>query len=88
MFGLIGFFLVFGCLFLLAKVALGLVLLPIKIGIGLAKALLVLLLGIPLVILGCVALGVVLPIVLFALPFVIIGALIFLPCVVLFKALS
>ncbi len=83
--GLVGVLLVVCVLFLAVKALLALVLIPLKIGIGALKILIFLVLGIPLLIIGCAIIGV-------ALPFLIMGGLVvaFLiaPLVLLVKAIS
>ncbi len=83
--GLIVVLLIAGILFLAVKVLLALVLIPLKIGIGALKILLFLVLGIPLLILGCAVIGV-------ALPFVLVGGLVLVilvaPFVLLVKAIT
>jgi hypothetical protein len=83
--GLIAVMLVAGLLFVAAKVLFALFLIPLKIGIGALKLLLCLLVGIPLLIIGCVVIGV-------ALPFLLVGGLVFAlliaPIVLIVKAIS
>ncbi len=83
--GLVGVLLVVCVLFLAVKALLAFVLIPLKIGLGVLKILLFLVLGIPLLIIGCAIIGV-------ALPFLIMGGLVvaFLiaPLVLLVKAIS
>jgi hypothetical protein len=83
--GLIAVLLVAGILYVAVKVLFALVLIPLKIGIGALKLALCLLVGIPLLIIGCVVIGI-------TLPFLIIGGLVlaFLiaPFVLLVKAIS
>ena len=67
--GLAALLLIAGILFVAVKLLLALVLIPLKIGIGVLKFLLFLLLGLPLLIIGCVVVGV-------ALPFLIVGGLV------------
>jgi hypothetical protein len=67
--GLAALLLVAGILFVAVKLLLALVLIPLKIGIGFLKFLLFLLLGLPLLIIGCVVVGV-------ALPLLIVGGLV------------
>ncbi len=77
--------LVAGILFVAVKVLFALFLIPLKIGIGALKLVLFLFLGIPILIIGCVVVGI-------ALPFLIIGGLVLLilvaPFVLLVKAIS
>ncbi len=83
--GLVGVLLVVCVLFLAVKALLAFVLIPLKIGIGALKILLFLVLGIPLLIIGCAIIGV-------ALPFLIMGglvvAILIAPLVLLVKAIS
>jgi hypothetical protein len=83
--GLAAFLLVAGVLLVLVKLLFALVLIPLKIGIGVLKFFLFLLLGIPLLIIGCVAIGV-------TLPFLIAGGLVLAilvaPFALLVKAIS
>jgi hypothetical protein len=89
---LLGVFLVLGIVFLLGKLLLGLFLIPLKIGIGALKLLVFIFVGIPLLILGCLVLGVLLPAALVLLPVLAIGGavvcLVILPFVLVFKAFS
>ena len=74
-----------GILFVAVKVLAALVLIPLKIGLGALKFFLFLVLGIPLLIIGCMVIGI-------ALPFLLIGglalALLVAPFVLLVKAMS
>lgn len=83
--GLVAVLLVAGVLFVAVKLLFALLLIPLKIGIGVVKFLLFLLVGVPLLILLCVFIGV-------ALPFLMAGGLVlaFLiaPLVLLVKAVS
>jgi hypothetical protein len=83
--GLAAVLLVMGILFVAVKVLFALVLIPLKIGLGALKAALFLLVGVPLVIFGCLIVGV-------ALPFLIVGglalAILVAPLVLLVKAAS
>ena len=83
--GLIGVCLVLGVLFVAAKILFALVLIPLKIGLGVVKLFLFILVGIPLLIVGCAVIGV-------ALPFLLIGglalAVLVAPVVLLVKAVS
>lgn len=83
--GLVGVLLVVCVLFLAVKALLAFVLIPLKIGLGALKVLLFLVLGIPLLIIGCAIIGV-------ALPFLIMGGLVLAvlvaPLVLLVKAIS
>ena len=71
--GLFLVFVVFGGIFLLAKLLFGLVTIPLKIGFFAIKFLLGLLLGLPLLILGGVALVALLPVALLALPLLLLA---------------
>jgi hypothetical protein len=81
--GLAALLLVVGILFVAIKVLLALVLIPLKIGIGVLKFLFFLLVGLPLLIIGCVVIGV-------TLPFLLVGGLVLAilvaPLVLLVKA--
>jgi len=83
--GLAAVLLIAGILFVAVKVLLALVLIPLKIGLGALKVLLFLVVGIPLLIIGCAVIGV-------ALPFLVMGGLVLLilvaPFVLLVKAIS
>jgi hypothetical protein len=82
--GLVAVLLVAGILFVAVKVLFALVLIPLKIGFGVLKFLLLLLVGIPLLIFGCLVVGV-------ALPFLIGGlvvAILIAPFVLLAKAIT
>jgi hypothetical protein len=83
--GFIAVVLVAGILFVAAKMIFALVLIPLKIGIGVLKLVLFLLIGVPLLIIGCVVIGV-------SLPFLLIGglalAILVAPVVLLVKAIS
>ncbi len=83
--GLGAVLLVAGLLFVAVKVLLALVLIPLKIGIGVLKILLFLVVGIPLLILGCAIIGA-------ALPVLLVGGLVLAilaaPFVILVKAIS
>jgi hypothetical protein len=83
--GLVAVLLVAGILFVAVKVLLALVLIPLKIGIGALKVLLFLVVGIPLLIIGCAVIGV-------TLPFLLIGGLVLAilvaPFVLLVKTIS
>ncbi len=63
--GLAAVLLVVGILFVAVKVLLALFLIPLKIGLGALKVLLLLVVGIPLLIVGCVVFGLALPFLLF-----------------------
>jgi len=83
--GFLAVLLIVGVLVLAVKLLLALLLIPLKLGVGTLKILLLLLLGIPLLIIGCVAVGV-------ALPFLLAGGLVLAvliaPLVLLVKAIS
>ncbi len=89
---LFGAFLALGLFILLAKLLVGLFLIPLKIGIGVLKLAVFVVLGIPLLILGCLLFGVLIPIAVVVLPVLAIGGalicLVVLPFVLIFKALS
>ncbi len=78
-------FLVAGIMLVAVKVLAALLLIPLKIGIGALKLLLFLVLGIPLLLVGCAVVGI-------ALPFLIAGgavlAILVAPFVLLAKAIS
>ncbi len=82
--GLAAVLLVAGILFITVKVLLALFLIPLKIGIGALKILLFLVMGIPLLIIGCVVIGVTLP---FLLAGGLILAILVAPFVLLAKAM-
>jgi len=83
--GLFAVILVGGILFLAVKILLALVMVPLKIGIGALKVLLFLLVGMPLLIIGCAVIGL-------TLPFLLISGLalaaLIVPFVLLVKAIS
>ncbi len=82
--GLVGFLLIGGILFLAAKVLFALFLIPLRIGIGALKLLLFLVVGIPLLIIGCLAIGVALPLLIAG----VVLAILIAPFVLLVKAIS
>ena len=71
--GLVLLFLVFGGFILVAKLLLGLIVIPFKIGFFAIKLLLGILFGIPLLILGGIALVAIVPVALVALPFLLLA---------------
>lgn len=79
---LIGVLFLIGIVVLLAKLGLFLIILPIKIGFGLGKLLLTLLLAIPVLIVGVVLLAAAVPVLLIAVPVICLLAL---PFILFFK---
>ena len=65
---LIGLFFVLGVVVLLAKLGIFLIILPIKIGLGLGKVLLTLIIAIPAIVLGVVLFAAAIPVLLVLIP--------------------